>query len=83
MSDFHSTGEILAVTVPIFTSMTVLFVTSWILDRKHKHKWDRWSEPFDQPMSILPRMGGPIRKGIDHMQRRTCTTCGQVEERTL
>lgn len=43
------------------------------------HHWTSWSEPVEQRMIHVRTR----TEYVEHRQRRTCTTCNAVQERTL
>ena len=48
------------------------------------HKWNRWSEPEEYQAVFIPAATGvPTLPYPKRRQRRTCATCGRVEERSL
>lgn len=54
--------------------------------RWHRHRWSKWSEPFDVPYTeyaITAFSNRTIGQGVRVCQRRTCEKCGQIEQRRL
>jgi hypothetical protein len=46
------------------------------------HDWSIWGKPIEVAM-IQMYKGVRVGTGAEHMQRRTCSKCNKVEERTL
>jgi hypothetical protein len=46
------------------------------------HDWSNWTDPKEVPVMRMYK-GEQVGSGIDHMQRRTCSKCSLVEERTI
>lgn len=50
----------------------------------HWHRWTLWGEPFEADVMLVDTWKGrALGRGVAQYQRRTCRTCGKIQERGL